>query len=135
MRDDAGALRVLTMATGSPALTQGDVVDVFRLSKKAAQKAISTLEEAGAIAEITGRSDWRVWLANDQFLSPPLANIGAYSSRPSPDNPFGTYPKLRFSDKLYAIDVESREAELNQAMAEADEASKKLRDLTKKYVA
>lgn len=128
LRDDAGALRVLTMAAGCPALTQGDVVDALGLSKKAAQKAILTLEEAGTIIEITGRNDWRVWLANDPILSPPLDRPGFDFAPSTRSNPFVSKSKRLRVAKLDAVDTDRIDAELREAMDEADDATRRLRE-------
>lgn len=132
LRGDAGALNALAVAAGSPALTQGAVVEIFGLSKKAAQKAIATLEDAGAVIEITGRSDWRVWLANDLALSAPLANLDLYAAGPATENPFVSLPKPSRPKLSDPIDVEWRDADLKQAMDEADAASGRLAKMVAK---
>lgn len=132
LREDASAYSVLAMAAGSPAVTQGDVVDGFSLSKKAAQKAISTLEEAGALFEITGRDDWRVWLANDLMLSPTLDQPGYDVSCRLRSNPFVSPAKRLNVTKPDALDTAQIDADLKDAMDDADDASRRLRETAAK---
>ncbi len=132
LREDASAFAVLSMAAGSPTLTQGDVVERLRLSKKAAQKAIATLEEAGAIIEITGRTDWRVWLANDPTLSAPLNMVNHSVTGIAMQIPFVSTAKSIKVSKPDPIDLEWADAELQDAIDDADTASRRLRDLTAK---
>lgn len=129
VRGDAGALDALVIAAGSPALTQGDVTSTLGLSRKAAQKAIAALEEAGAVVEITGRADWRVWLANDRGLSPPLQIIEAAPSEHGDNEHSVSAAKPLKMSRPDPVDHEARDQEIKDAMAECDAASRKLRRL------
>ncbi|MEY8880873.1 hypothetical protein [Donghicola sp. XS_ASV15] len=121
---------VVTLSTHCPVLTVSMIRDGLGLKQRAAYNLVDEAEEAGILSRITARKTYRVWAVPflaDRIKSRPMPGARMSAARLAEQGQSGTEsdlsvrPGMRYDTDAAAAREESVLAELDRALARADE--------------